>query len=125
MITLEKFLLFVFVGSILCNGFYEVTRSQRIFGFWSKFWQHFEMKPKAGYKFNELFPVYRFPEWIRHPLSECIICYSSIYGSIIFWTTWIFQRWYFPAETLPLILVWVAYCISLAPINYFIHKQIK
>lgn len=29
-------------------------------------------------------PIYRFPEWIRNPLSECPTCMASVYGSGIY-----------------------------------------
>lgn len=27
-------------------------------------------------------PIYRLPSWVRNPLSQCVVCMSSVYGSI-------------------------------------------
>ncbi len=115
------FLLFVIVGSLIINGWHEVTRKGQIFGFWEGFWErHTQVSDESPL-------IYKFPHAIRNPLSACIMCMASIYGSVIFWAfyyfhgTDIFWGHYFSE----VILTWLAYLLSLVPINYIIHKKLK
>lgn len=73
--------------------------------------------------------IFRFPEWLRNPLSSCPTCMASVYGTIIFWSAvslvntnpFEWSTHYLVTK----ILTWGAYCISLAFVNTFFHKQIN
>jgi len=69
-------------------------------------------------------PNYRFSELIRKPLSQCITCFASVYGSII----WFFFSWVFFDEINSLMLVFggsVIFCISLSFVNTFVMERLK
>lgn len=72
--------------------------------------------------------VYLFPEWIRSPTSACVTCYSSIYGSIIFWSFILLYKedlfTIFTNEKFALFLTWILYCIALAFLNTFFYKRL-
>ena len=53
---------------------------------------------------------YHFPHWIRKPLSSCIYCYGSFYGSLVWW---VFHWANLMLTTDQAFLLWVPYCISL------------
>lgn len=76
--------------------------------------------------------VYKYPEWIRDPLGECINCMASVWGTVL----WVF--WFYLSqainETYPTdevtaflelslvakIFLWVTFCIVLAHLNEYI-----
>lgn len=65
---------------------------------------------------------YRFPEWVRKPISSCIYCYGSIYGSIVWWTL------HFANQMISLdqaIILWFLYCISLTVGAALVWKATK
>ena len=69
------------------------------------------------YKLNR---KYKFPEWIRKPISSCIYCHGSIYGTAI-WVLLSFiagQEYSFSQ----LAWLWVPYCLTLSIIAPRIWK---
>jgi hypothetical protein len=64
------------------------------------------------------FTVYRFPEWVRHPLAQCATCFSSIYGSLFYWgmIPFLGRDLYSWAQMpiLAMIFFWVCFCFSLS-----------
>lgn len=80
---------------------------------------------EMGHKvtFYEIPKIYKFPEWIRHPLSSCIYCFGSIYGSF---TWWVFASVYglehFTMSQL--VVLWIPYCLSLSIAAAWIWKKV-
>jgi hypothetical protein len=71
-------------------------------------------------------PVYVFPEWLRTVMAGCITCTPTIYGNIIYWTavaafknSILYNSLFgiFNNATVGVIMVWIAYWISLAWLN--------
>ena len=123
MTELITFILFVFVSSFIINGWYEVTRNGRIFSFWSKYWEHYTNIDDENPSLNKT----KFPEWISSPLSACIMCMASIYGTIIFVLVdefegaGLFQEY----SKIEVIFIWIAYLLCLTCSNYIVHKKLK
>lgn len=74
-------------------------------------------------------PIYRFPELIRYPLSQCPPCMASVLGSFIYWsylfmTTNDFGSWG-PIDIISALFWWVIYCVSLSSINKLVHRMIE
>lgn len=71
---------------------------------------------------------YIFPEWMRSPMSECVNCMASVYGTIIWaavqilsnaemfsWCQWpVFAALFF----------WVLFCMALSALNGIIIKLV-
>lgn len=71
-------------------------------------------------------PVYYFPEWLRTVMAGCITCTPTVYGNIIYWVTIacfkesvLYSSLFncFNNVYVGVILVWLAYWISLAWLN--------
>lgn len=83
----------------------------------------------GGFKyalFAEL-PQYRFPWWVRYPLSECVICMSSVYGSLFWWVfVWLQVNAFnwTEREKISYSVFWVIFIITLSAVNKFVHKII-
>lgn len=118
MTELITFILFVFVSGLICNGWNISTRKEMILGFWQKYWESYTQEEEGS------MPKYRFPEWVQKPLSSCVLCYASIYGSIIFWSTYLYEPLFFPEKTFQLILVWITFTFSLVFMNNFLHNKL-
>jgi hypothetical protein len=121
MTSMISFILFVVISSFIINGWYECTRSGRIFSFWSNFWQHCTQKEEGD------IPTFRFPEWVRNPTSECILCMASIYGTLIFSVTYYFEGTtiFFGYSWFEIVMVWISYLLCLTCSNYIVHKTLK
>lgn len=72
------------------------------------------------YLYNEE-PVYRFPEWVRYPLSQCPPCMGSVGGSLLYWPVvglagdGLFTWSAAPAWTS--IFFWILFCLALSAAN--------
>lgn len=121
MVALITFILFVTISGFVVNGWYEITRYGRIFSFWSKYWEQYTQIS------HEHPAVHKFPEWVRSPLSECILCMASIYGTIIFGLVCIFEgeNVFYGYTDLEVVFIWIAYLLSLTCANFIIHKTLK
>lgn len=72
-------------------------------------------------------PVYYFPWWVRYPLSECPICMSSVYGSLLWWLFVWFQVDAFSwtsSEKEAYFVFWIIFCITLSATNKFFNSKI-
>lgn len=60
--------------------------------------------------FAKLNKAYTFPEWIRKPISSCIYCYGSVYGTIM----WVLLAYTAGQDftTTQLFALWVPYCLT-------------
>lgn len=114
---LITFILFVFVSGMICNGWNIVTRIGMVFGFWEKYWEQYTQIS------HEYPAVFKFPEWIKKPISSCVICYASIYGTIIFVLTMAFSE-RLELEGIKTFFLWIGYMISLAYVNNFLHNKL-
>jgi hypothetical protein len=73
-------------------------------------------------------PLYTFPEWIRKPMSECVICFSSVYGSAFYWFVVLQTNTLFSwanKENLAKFGFWVIFCLILACANKYISQKMK
>lgn len=76
--------------------------------------------------YNEF--VYRYPSWIRKPISQCPPCMSSIYGSGYYWFSISESATVFRWASFPLLAklgFWVIFCLILACANKFIDQKMK
>lgn len=86
------------------------------------------VKTESIIRFYEEKNNYRFPEWIRDPLAVCATCFSSIYGSIFYWSVITLScdaklfSWAANA-TAAVVFFWVFFCMSLAVLNTAIAKK--
>jgi len=82
----------------------------------------------AYVNFFKLKKTYRFPEWVRMPVSSCIFCYSSIYGSLFWWLNAIISNrlgWLANVDLNVFLVYWVPYCISLSFLSPFLWQKLK
>lgn len=86
-----------------------------------------EIKDKRIIFLYENDPVYRFPKWVRNPISACPPCQASVYGTIFWWTAVYFQNDMFSwtSHGSAKVVFWAYYCITLVFMNYFIHRVAK
>lgn len=77
---------------------------------------------------------YVYPEWVRDMMCNCIYCFASFYGSIIFWTMHILAlgsdfytyMYGWANNTLGVIfLTWLVYLASLSYLNGYFYKKIN
>jgi len=62
--------------------------------------------------FKKLNRIYRFHELIRKPISSCIYCYGSIYGTAIWILLYLVAGKEYTIEQM--ILLWVPYCLTVS-----------
>ena len=114
LINIASFFLFVIVGSLIMCGWYKATREKMIFEFWSKFWE--EKDKNDNYVWGKF----------SHPISGCVYCYSSIYGSLIYWivggalisiNNYLELSW-------QVFVIWIAYILSTCAMNGIIIKKV-
>lgn len=69
--------------------------------------------------------IYLFPSWIRKPLSSCVRCMSSFFGSIIWLSVNYLYKpfWWTNHNIFAFIFFWIIFCITLAKSNEFIYKK--
>jgi len=83
---------------------------------------------KKELRITKKYTVDIVPNWIGKPILLCYKCYSSIYGSILFWlfyTIW-WETGYLPLEKgYTVYIMWVMYVFSLIPISMYVHKKIN
>lgn len=74
-------------------------------------------------------PAYVFPDWVRTVLAGCITCFSSVYGSIVFFTfhmlaysklnyIYAWSDYFYPA----FIVTWISSLIIWGYINPLLYK---
>jgi len=65
---------------------------------------------------------YKFPNWVRAPLGECLACMSSFWGTFcwIFWS--VSLDTFSKLSTVSKTELWIVFCISLAYINELIFS---
>lgn len=71
--------------------------------------------------------AYKRPALLVHPLSGCIYCYASLYGSLFFWGAGAaLTRLAGLAVPLgwPLVGLWLAYCVTLSALNGINIKKV-
>jgi hypothetical protein len=82
--------------------------------------------PAALYGFYQERINYRFPDWVRSPLSQCPKCMSSVYGSLIWWSFVFLQTGSFAwtdSKIVSIFVYWVVYCVSLSCVNMIVYKK--
>lgn len=73
-------------------------------------------------------PVYRFTEWVRKPISSCIRCYASVYGSFIWWAFVYLQKDAFnwcSNKIIAILTFWFIFMVILSGVNVFFNKKMK
>jgi len=70
---------------------------------------------------------YVFPEWIRDPISECVTCYASFYGTLLYIVFYYGNSQLFDWCKIPFanVIFWVIYCMSCAAINTILKQNFK
>jgi hypothetical protein len=76
---------------------------------------------------------YTMPKWVRKIMAQCVMCFSSVWGSLIFWCMFAFlgpdgrcqiYGWVAPGEyELFIFCNWVVFIISLVWVNIYLHKK--
>jgi hypothetical protein len=99
------------VISGFCLGLRTITDTDKIFYFVRKWFLKTKVcKGTLEHKFI-------IPEWISKPLILCVSCYSSFYGSLIFWgIVFMFKQ----DLSYLLFLQWVFVCVVCSFINGFL-----
>lgn len=71
-------------------------------------------------------PIYRFPKWVRNPLSHCPTCMASVYGSIIWWGVvcidkdiFLWSQYHFICN----FVFWFFYCLILSRLNTILNDK--
>ena len=59
---------------------------------------------------------YHLPSWIKKPLATCPICMASVYGTPVFWFSYLTDLINFDF----IIIVYICYIFALAGLNYLI-----
>jgi len=70
-------------------------------------------------------PIYRFPEWIRNPISECPTCMSSVYGSVIYFFYCLLIKDLFLWANYPIIGILFFWCIFVVVLSFLINLIVK
>lgn len=82
-----------------------------------------DMGDRRMVDFSKEEPNYVFPTWLRTMMAGCITCFSSFWGSLIFWSFYLLigRGWFAELNTdYPLTLLiatWIAYMLALAYVN--------
>lgn len=77
----------------------------------------FMPKGDGYYSIYKDYPVYLFPEWVRHPLAVCATCFASVYGSLWYFLAVYFVGdifWLFKMPTLAILFFWITFVLQLA-----------
>jgi hypothetical protein len=79
-----------------------------------RFWP----KGDGYYAIYREYPDYVFPEWVRYPMAVCATCFSSVYGSFFYWSTYPFigkhlYSW-MEMPILASVIFWIVFCFSLS-----------
>lgn len=84
-------------------------------------------KGGGQYAIYKEYPNYVYAYWVKDPLAVCATCFSSIYGSIFYWSlvalvkkplfTWS------GSPALAAIFFWIAFCFSLSVLNTALAKK--
>lgn len=78
------------------------------------------------YKLFKKEPRYRFPSWLRKMMANCVVCFSSVYGIMLYSTLCLSAPGLFTwcEDILLMKMVYgLLYCLSLASINKLIVKN--
>lgn len=73
-------------------------------------------------------PIYVFPSWVRKPISECPVCFGSVYGSMFYWFVVSQARDIFSwslHENLAKLGFWGIFCVILSCSNRYIVQKMK
>lgn len=75
-----------------------------------------------------LAPKYRFPLWLQYPLSRCVTCYASVYGTGIWWVFIFLQKNAFEwaqNKIVAYFVFWAIFTIVLSFLNAVLSKKMK
>jgi hypothetical protein len=132
----------IFVCSLFIVGWYGITRGEKnvksdgsvekrgkIFMEWHFFFD----RKKRVYNHSKTLNLkeeerYIWPHWIRAPLSECIHCMSSVYGTAFYWGVLWLLGWHkvysWSVHPLAALFIgWVIFCICVSAMNPIIFKK--
>lgn len=74
-------------------------------------------------------PKYRFPSWIRKPISGCVICMASVYGTIIYYSFGFLTKFsifiIFEYEKAAIVCFWFIFMTCLSYLNFWFSKVKK
>ena len=82
---------------------------------------------------DDIFRVFRYenqylwPEWIRKPMSDCVHCYPSVYGSVFYFVSVMLNDGLFQWSSAPggaFIFYWFVFCISTSALNSVLIKKV-
>lgn len=138
LIFLICYILMIFICSTMIVGWYGITRGEivhvegggvqkkgKIFKEWHFFW---DRKKVVSLDEHHDGMEYVWPEWVRYPLSECLSCMSSVYGTLFYWGMvsligpHLMYLWaYHPLGAK--IWGWVVFCICVSAMNPIIYKK--
>jgi hypothetical protein len=112
----------ILIISLFCNGWYLITHDGMIFDFLRKW--YLEIAGGLEHASGTVYwskncdggPAYnRVLKFLYNPLFGCIICMSSIWGSLIYWILFYKLAW------MSLVL-WPVVIVSAACVNLFIYN---
>lgn len=67
------------------------------------------------------FVIYRFPSWVRKPLSSCPPCMASIYGSVVYF---VFSDVLNMFDSFKIqVILWLPFCVAVALVNKIITEK--
>lgn len=115
LINVTAFVIFCLIGSLIMCGWYKATREKMIFEKWSKFWEKKDV--------NDNYVWGKF----SHPISGCIYCYPSIYGSLIYWIVgacFVHEPDYVHPYSWQVFVLWIVYILSTCALNGIIIKKV-
>lgn len=73
-------------------------------------------------------PIFRFPEIIRKPISACIRCYASVYGTLI-WALFCLLNYNvfysFSNKNIAILTFWFIFIVILSALNPYFNKKLN
>lgn len=123
-LQMTNILITISLMSIFCNGWYMITRNGMILDSVRKLFLAIAGgydRSDGGIEWDEYkeFHLVLIPRYIYKPLFGCIICMSSIPGSVAYWVACSFQ---FTNQNL---IQWPIACVCASFMNYFLFTLIE
>lgn len=124
----EKYLPSAFHDSSLMAGLTGVVEKKDVEGIKDVLACEAIIDSQKYFRLYSIDYLYMFPAIIRKPISQCVICMSSVYGSGFYWLIVLETKGMFAwasKEFLAKLGFWVIFCLILACANKFIEQKMK
>jgi len=107
----------IILNSLIIFGVYASLQEGFIFEDFGIWLRKLRLGAKRkDYQYPKTFNIWKVKDWIAKPIGTCPVCMASIYGTPVFWFSYL--SGYLQYDYI--VIVYLGYIVALAGLNYLI-----